>query len=99
MWYTRSSSWKSALLLASLLTLVSMVGYVWMRMASIESSRLLARLETTQVSMMEENARLRVDVVYLMRGQSICALASEKLGMVFPKRLPVELSPSNEEIR
>ena len=76
-----------------------MIAYVWMRMVTIESSRLLGRLEMTQVSLIEENARLRVNVVDLRRSQRIRALASEKLGMVDSEQLPVELGPSNEEIR
>lgn len=70
-----------------------MIAYVWMRMVTIESSRLLGRLETTQVSLIEENARLRVNVVDLRRSQRICTTAKEKLGMVFPERFPVELGP------
>lgn len=90
---------KKALLLSSLLILVSMIGYVWIRMATIESSRILSRLMMEYAALEDENTRLRTDVVHLMSSQRICTLASEKLGMEFPKKLPFELKPLNEEIR
>jgi len=67
------------------ITLLLTLFYLWSRLEVISLGYDIARANKEQAEFVNENKRLKLEILSLKSPQRIEALASERLGLVYPK--------------